>query len=92
MKHWSDIYPHKVWTNIITLDSKLIDYKIGGTKRDKSSWTLRWTDEMVERFDDIKVVSTYEEVNDDTEHENAFENGSELVIEYQKEYGSYYSG
>lgn len=90
MTHWSDIYPHKIWTNIITLDNKFIDYKIGGEKREKGSWSLSWTDEMIERFDEIKVISTYEEVNDDSEHENAFGKGSELVNEYKNEYGNYY--
>jgi len=85
----SDIYPHKIWTNIMTLDNKVIDYKICGGKENKGSWSLSWTDELVKRFDDIKVISTFEEVNNLCEHENAFEKGSELVNEHRNEYGNY---
>lgn len=89
MPHWSDAYPHKIWTNILTIDNKIIDYKIGGNQRDKSTWTMRFNKELHDRFNEIEVISTFEDVNDDIEHQQAFENGTNRVKEHAKKYGSY---
>lgn len=90
MKYWSDEYPHKIWTNIMVFDNKVIDYKIGGQQREKGSWTIRWNKELVENFDKAEVLSTYEIVNNNTEHEQAFENGRLLIDRHVKNYGTYY--
>lgn len=90
MQHWSDVYPHKIWTNILVIDNKVIDYKIGGSVRDKFSWTMRFNKELYDRFDEIKTISTYEIVNNNIEHNLAFDKGRDLV-ELQVEKHGYYS-
>lgn len=91
MEHWSDIYPHEIWTNIMVIDNKVIDYKIGGDKRGKGDWTIRWNDELRNRFNEVEVISTYEIVYDDKEHGQAFENGRQKVDKHRLQYGSYFS-
>jgi len=75
----------------MVIDNKMIDYKIGGHKRDKGSWTIRLNDELIERFKDVEVISISETVNNDIEHQQAFENGSQKVSVHIKQYGSYYN-
>lgn len=91
--YWNDVYPHKIWTNILVFDKKLIDYKIGESERSKGSWTIRWSDELIENFhtDRVRVISSYEEVNNSTEHNKAFDNGQEKVNKHIAEYGFYYN-
>ena len=90
MMHWSDKYPHKIWTNILVIDNKVIDYKIGGERRDKYTWSILFNKELISRFDDIEVISSYEETNNDAEHNMAFENGREKVIDHMKKFDCYY--
>lgn len=87
--HWSDIYPHKIWTNILVIDNKIIDYKIGVNQLDKFSWTIRFNEELHDRFNEIETISTFELVNNGVEHERAFDNGSQLVKEHAKMHGYY---
>ena len=89
MSLWVDEYPHKVWTNILTFKGRYLDYKIGKSKRDWETWTMRWNEEIRNNKDKIHVISHYEIVHNAEEHETAFENGAELVDFYIKEYGRY---
>ena len=82
MMHWSDVYPHNIWTNILVLDGKVVDYKIGGSSRDKWSWTIRRDNEVV-------VLSFPKSVNNDEEHEKAFKSGRAIVDKMIEIYGTY---
>ena len=87
--YWTEIYPHEIWTNMLVIDNKLIDYKIGDSKRNKYSWTIPFDDELIKRFSEVEVISSYEVVYNDTEHEQAFENGRNKVTEYTNKFGFY---
>jgi hypothetical protein len=90
IKFWTDIYPHEIWTNILVLDNKVIDYKIGRSKRDKYTWTIRCSNrEVFDRFDEVDVIQSVELVLNNIEHNQAFENGGELVDKYISNYGTY---
>ena len=84
-------YPQEVWVNILTLDGKVIDYKIGGSKRDKGSWTIRYTKELMGRYEDMKVESTSIMVSNSEEQNEAFVKGRRMVKEQVEKYGSYYN-
>ena len=86
---WIDEYPHKVWTNILTFGGQYLDYKIGGSKRDWQTWTMRWNEEIRNNKDAIAVVSYYKIVNNSEEHEIAFDEGNQLVEDYIKKHGRY---
>lgn len=81
-------YPQKVWTNIMVLGDKLISYRIDNYER--GHWAIPWSAELIKRQDDIKVISTYEEVDNDEEHRRAFEKGEEKALAYSKEFGDYF--
>ena len=87
--HWSDIYPHDIWTNILVFRGKVIDYKIGGDKRDWESWTFAWDEDIVENKEALHVIQFREAVSNAAEHTVAFEKGLDMVDEVVTRYGKY---
>ena len=89
MTFWTDVYPHKVWTNILTFKGKYMDYKIGKDKRDWETWTFAWNKEIIDNTDELNIISFYEIVNNSDEHSSAFDKGNGIVDTFINNYGKY---
>lgn len=82
MECWFDTYPHKVYTSVLLLDGKLIDYKIGQTYwQEPFEVTLRGQINLEDLFK-CEVRNTFWEVNNSEEHLNVFD---ELATEWINE-------
>lgn len=89
MPHWSDVYPHEIWTNILTFKGQVVDYKIGNRKREWETWTFRWDKHIRKNQKDLFVIQVRTIVCNDFEHEKAFIDGRKMVDMVKENYGEY---
>ncbi|HZG16940.1 MAG TPA: hypothetical protein VE710_18270 [Candidatus Bathyarchaeia archaeon] len=72
MAHWVDTYPHKVYASVLLLDGKIYNYKIGEYYwRFPGEVKMRYSD--IDKLDRMTVEHTFFEVNNDIEHNRAFD-------------------
>lgn len=72
MAHWVDTYPHRVYASVLLLDGKIYNYKIGQNHWEHPAEVkMRLSD--FNKIDRMTVEYTYFEVNNDEEHNAAFE-------------------
>lgn len=72
MAHWADTYPHKVYASVLLLDGKIYNYKIGDSYWEHPTEAkMRYSD--FKNIDRMRVEHTFFEVNNDAEHNAAFE-------------------
>lgn|GEM_PF-2323813 len=78
---WHDEYPHKVYASVLLLDGKIENWKIGGSpKKHAGDWSNFW---KLDRINDYTVQFTEFVVNNDKEHNEAFE---KLAPEWLKQW------
>ena len=65
---WTNEYPHTIYQQVLLLDGKMIDWKIGGNRKTASTWTRR----MCYKEGSVTVETKEIEVNNDQEHNEAF--------------------
>ena len=68
--HWSDKYPHELHANVLLLDNKIENWKVGNRKAEgyypfRSYWKTG-------RMDDYEFETYTWIVNDDIEHNEVF--------------------
>lgn len=85
-------YPYDVWVSIHLFKDKLLNYKIGSSKRSAGSCGLWFTDELRDNFDEVQELYYKVTINGEGEHSKAFDNASEIIKKFKDLYGYYYDG
>lgn len=71
LKPWHEVYPHKVYQQVLLDGEELIDWKIGGSLKEIWNWSIRTHDKIKHGL----TVKTHEIiVNNLEEHNAAFNN------------------
>ncbi|MFX1570628.1 MAG: hypothetical protein ACFFCV_20000 [Promethearchaeota archaeon] len=81
--NWVDNYPHMIYANVLLLDGKIIDYKIGN-KSWESPYDITIRGQI--SFDNLGkciVKNTSWKVNNQNEHNSIFNNEAKEWIEKQ---------
>ena len=71
---WHDNYPHFVYQEVLLLNGKIIDWKISGSpKRSPIFWSFKFPIKK-EALGNMSVETNVIEVNNEKEHNDAFNN------------------
>lgn len=66
---WYNMFPHTIYKQVLLMDGKLIDWKIGGNKKTVYDWSAILPDINGEM--EVKTIEIV--CNNEAEHKEAFE-------------------